>query len=155
MGVALREFLLEGFLVAGELGGGGVTQPASPHPGFSVPGWSSIWGRGGHGVASGRILVHLGCLIVPVALANDQNGARPVGDISATDREVIVRQAAVAGDQKGAQVAREIAQRDDRASNGQESLGSILRKAIKIALTYGRPILPNQVCAWADKIYGW
>ena len=121
---------------------------------FSVPGWSSITGRGGHGVASGRILVHLGCLIVPVALANDQNGARPVGDISATDREVIVRQAAVAGDQKGAQVAREIAQRDDRASNGQESLGSILRKAIKIALTYGRPSLPNPVCAWADKIYG-
>ena len=101
------------------------------------------------------MLVHLECLIVPVALANDQNGARPVGDISATDREVIVRQAAVAGDQKGAQVAREIAQRDDRASNGQESLGSILRKVIKIALTYGRPILPNQVCAWADKIYGW
>lgn len=33
-------------------------------------------------------------------------------------------------------------------------MGSILRKAIKIALTYGRPILPNQVCAWADKIYG-
>ena len=122
---------------------------------FSVPGWSSITGRGGHGVASGRILVHLGCLIVPVALANDQNGARPVGDISATDREVIVRQAAVAGDQEGAQVAREIAQRDDGASNGQESLGSILRKVIKIALTYGRPILPNQVCAWADKIYGW
>ena len=121
---------------------------------FSVPGWSSITGRGGHGVASGRILVHLGCLIVPVALANDQNGARLVGDISATDREVIVRQAAVAGDQKGAQVAREIAQRDDGASNGQESLGSIFRKAIKIALTYGRPILPNQVCAWADKIYG-
>ena len=108
-------------------------------------GWSSITGRGGHGVASGRILVHLGCLIVPVALANDQNGARLVGDISATDWEAIARQAeaAVAGDQKGAQVAREIAQRDDRASNGQESLGSILRKAIKIALMYGRPILPN------------
>ena len=117
---------------------------------FSVPGWSSITGRGGHGVASGRILVHLGCLIVPVALANDQNGARPVGDISATDREVIVRQAAVAGDQ----VARETAQRDGRASNGQESLGSILRKASKIILTYGRPSLPNPVCAWADKIYG-
>ena len=33
-------------------------------------------------------------------------------------------------------------------------MGSILRKVIKIALTYGRPILPNQVCAWADKIYG-
>ena len=107
-----------------------------------------------HGVASGRILVHLGCLIVPVDLANDQNGARPVGDISATEREVIVRQAAVASDQEGAQVAREIAQRDDRASNGQESLGSILRKAIKMALTYERPSLPNPVCAWADKIYG-
>ena len=25
---------------------------------------------------------------------------------------------------------------------------------IKIALTYGRLILSNQVCAWADKIYG-
>ena len=117
---------------------------------FSVPGWSSITGRGGHGVASGRILVHLGCLIVPVALANDQNGARPVGDISATDREVIVRQAAVAGDQ----VARETAQRDGRASNGQEPLGSILRKASKFILTYGRPSLSNPVCAWADKIYG-
>ena len=155
MGAALQEILLEGVLIAREAGGGGVTRPALSHPGVSVPGWSSITGRGGHGVASGRILVHLGCLIVPVALANDQNGARPVGDTGATDREVIVRQAAVAGDQKGAQVAREIAQRDDRASNGQESLGSILRKAIKIALTYGRPILPNQVCAWADKIYGW
>lgn len=141
-------------MVAGEAGGGGVTQPASPHPGLSVPRWSSIAVRGGHGVASGRMLVHLECLIVPVALANDQNGARTVGDISATEREVIVRQAAVAGDQEGAQVAREIAQRDDRASNGQESLGSILRKAIKIALTYGRPILPNPVCAWVDKIYG-
>ena len=65
------------------------------------------------------MLVHLECLIVPVVLANDQNGARTVGDISATDREVIVRQAAVAGDQEGAQVAREIAQRDDGASNGQ------------------------------------
>lgn len=117
---------------------------------FSVPGWSSITGRGGHGVASGRMLVHLECLIVPVVLANDQNGARTVGDISATDREVIVRQAAVAGDQ----VARETAQRDGRASNGQEPLGSILRKASKIILTYGRPSLPNPVCAWADKIYG-
>lgn len=121
---------------------------------FSVPGWSSITGRGGHGVASGRILVHLGCLIVPVALANDQNGARPVGDISATDREVIARQAAVAGDQEGAQVARETAQRDGRASNGQESLGSILRKASKIILTYERPSLPNPVYAWTDKNYG-
>ena len=59
-------------------------------------------------VASGRILVHLGCLIVPVALANDQNGARTVGGISAIDREVIARRAVVAGDQEGAQVAREI-----------------------------------------------
>lgn len=33
-------------------------------------------------------------------------------------------------------------------------MGSILRKTIKIALTYGRPCLPNPVCAWADKIYG-
>ena len=105
-------------------------------------------------VASGRMLMHLGCLIVPVALANDQNGARTVGDINATEWEVIVRQAAVAGDQEGAQVARETAQRDGRASNGQESLGSILRKASKITLTYGRPSLPNPVCAWADKIYG-
>jgi|GEM_PF-1332150 hypothetical protein len=121
---------------------------------FSVPGWSSITNRGGHGVASGRMLVHLECLIVPVVLANDQNGARTVGDISATDREVIVRQAAVAGDQEGAQVARETAQRDGRASNGQEPLGSILRKASKIILTYGRPSLSNPVCAWADKIYG-
>ena len=87
-------------------------------------------------------------------LANDQNGARPVGDISATDWEAIARQAEAAGDQKSAQVAREIAQRDGRASNGQESLGSILRKAIKIALTYGRPFLPNPVRSWADKIYG-
>ena len=121
---------------------------------FSVPGWSSITGRGGHGVASGRMLVHLECLIVPVVLANDQNGARTVGDISATDREVIVRQAAVAGDQEGAQVARETAQRDGRASNGQESLGSILRKASKIILTYERPSLPNPVYAWTDKNYG-
>ena len=121
---------------------------------FSVPGWSSITNRGGHGVASGRMLVHLECLIVPVVLANDQNGARTVGDISATGWEVIACQAEAVGDQEGAQVAREIAQRDDRASNGQESLGSILRKANKIALTYGRPSLPNPVCAWADKIYG-
>ena len=103
----------------------------------------------------GRFWPHVGAsgvrLIVPVVLANDQNGARTVGDISATDREVIVRQAAVAGDQ----VARETAQRDGRASNGQEPLGSILRKASKIILTYGRPSLPNPVCAWADKIYGW
>ena len=105
-------------------------------------------------VASGRMLMHLGCLIVPVALANDQNGARTVGDINATEWEVIVRQAAVAGDQEGAQVARETAQRDGRASNGQESLGSILRKASKITLTYERPSLSNPVCAWADKIYG-
>lgn len=96
----------------------------------------------------------LGCLIAPVALANDQNGARTVGDINATEWEVIVRQAAVAGDQEGAQVARETAQRDGRASNGQESLGSILRKASKITLTYERPSLSNPVCAWADKIYG-
>ena len=33
-------------------------------------------------------------------------------------------------------------------------LGSILRKAIKIALTYGRPCLPNPVRSWVDKIYG-
>ena len=90
-------------------------------------------------VAFGRMLVHLGCLIVPVALADDQNGARTVGDISATGWEVIARQAEVAGDQ----VAREIAQRGGRASKGQESLGPILRKAIKIALTHGRPFLPN------------
>ena len=59
-------------------------------------------------VASGRMLVHLGCLIVSVALANDQNGVRPVGDISATQWEVIARRAVVTGDQEGAQVAREI-----------------------------------------------
>ena len=105
-------------------------------------------------VVSGRMLVHLGCLIVPVALADDQNGARTVGDISATGWEVIACQAEAAGDQEGAQVAREIAQRDDRASNGQESLGSILRKANKIALTYGRPCLPNPVRSQVDKIYG-
>jgi len=92
----------------------------------------------------------------PVVFANenDQNGERTAGDISATDWETIARQAEAAGDQKSAQVAREIAQRDGRASNGQESLGSILRKAIKIALTYGRPFLPNPVRSWADKIYG-
>ena len=56
-------------------------------------------------VASGRMLVHLGCLIVS---ANDQNGVRPVGDISATQWEVIARRAVVTGDQEGAQVAREI-----------------------------------------------
>ena len=33
-------------------------------------------------------------------------------------------------------------------------MGSILRKVIKIALTYGRPFLPNPVRSWADKIYG-
>ena len=33
-------------------------------------------------------------------------------------------------------------------------MGSILRKASKITLTYGRPSLPNPVCAWVDKIYG-
>ena len=43
---------------------------------------------------------------------------------------------------------------EGRASNGQESSGSILRKTIKIALTYGRPFLPNPVRSWADKIYG-
>lgn len=90
----------------------------------------------------------------PAVFANDQNGERTAGDISATDWEAIARQAEAAGDQKSAQVAREIAQRDGRASNGQESLGSILRKAIKIALTYGRPFLPNPVRSWADKIYG-
>ena len=94
---------------------------------FSVPGWSSITGRGGHVVVSGRMLVHLGCLIAPVALANDQNGARTVGDINATEWEVIACQAEAAGDQEGVQVAREIAQRDDRASNGQESLGEGVR----------------------------
>lgn len=96
------------------------------------------------------MLVHLECLIVPVVLADDQNGARPVGDISATEWEIIARQAEVAGDQ----VAREIAQLNGRASKGQESLGSILRKANKIALTYGRPCLPNPVRSWVDKIYG-
>lgn len=121
---------------------------------FSVPRRSSITGRGGHGGASGRMLVHLECLIVPVALANNQNGARTVGDISATDWEAIARRAEAAGDQEDAQVAREIAQRNGRASNGQESLGSILRKSIKIALKYGRPFLPNPVRSWVDKIYG-
>ena len=90
----------------------------------------------------------------PAALTNDQNGARTAGDISATDWEAIARRAEAAGDQEDAQVAREIAQRDGRASNGQESLGSILRKAIKIALTYGRPCLPNPVRSWVGKIYG-
>ena len=33
VGVALREFLLEGFLVAGELGGRGVVRPTPPRPG--------------------------------------------------------------------------------------------------------------------------
>lgn len=33
-------------------------------------------------------------------------------------------------------------------------MGSILRKASKITLTYERPSLPTPVCAWADKIYG-
>ena len=120
---------------------------------FSVPRRSSITGRGGHGGASGRMLVHLECLIVPVALANNQNGARTVGDISATDWEAIARQAAAAGDQEGAQVAREIAQLNGRASKGQESLGSILRKAIKIALTHGRPFLPKAIRSWVGKIY--
>ena len=140
--------------VVAQSSGGNVLANSGSVCQFSVPGWSSITGRGGHVVASGRMLVHLGCLIAPVALANDQNGARTVGDVNATEWEVIVRQAAVAGDQEGAQVARETAQRDGRASNGQESLGSILRKAIKIALTYGRPSLPNPVWSWADKIYG-
>ena len=66
---------------------------------FSVPGGSSTTGRGGHGVASGRILEHQGYLIVPVALANDQNGALPVGALRATDREVIASQAGVSSHQ--------------------------------------------------------
>ena len=90
----------------------------------------------------------------PAVFANDQNGERAAGYISATDWEAIARQAEAAGDRESAQIAREIAQRDGIASNGQESLGSILRKVIKIALTYGRPFLPNPVRSWADKIYG-
>ena len=33
-------------------------------------------------------------------------------------------------------------------------MGPILRKAIKIALTHGRPFLPKAIRSWVDKIYG-
>ena len=95
-----------------------------------------------------------GCLIVPVALADDQNGERTAGDISATDWEAIARQAEAAGDREGAQAALKVAERGGVAGNGQESVFTIVKKLAKLALKHGRIFLPKTIRSWADKIYG-
>ena len=89
----------------------------------------------------------------PVAFANDQNGERTAGDISATDWEAIARQAEAAGDREGAQAARKVAQRGGVAGNGQESIFTIAKKLAKVALKHGRIFLPKTIRSWADKIY--
>jgi len=74
----------------------------------------------------------------PVVFANDQNGERTAGDISATDWEAIARQAEAAGDREGAQAARKVAERGGVAGNGQESVFAIAKKLAKLALKHGR-----------------
>ena len=74
----------------------------------------------------------------PAVFANDQNGERTAGDISATDWEAIARQAEAAGDREGAQAARKVAERGGVAGNGQESVFAIAKKLAKLALKHGR-----------------
>ena len=85
VGVALREFLLEGFLVVGELGGGGVG-------GYSV-GVSAVAagdclvrvssGVGGRLVGVSAITADVGAVVV-LAAAVLAPAAIPAGDVAAT-----------------------------------------------------------------------
>lgn len=72
------------------------------------------------------------------------------GGITATQWLSIANAARAAGDLQSAQAAGEAAGRADGISS--RSWTAIGKKAVKAALTYGRPYLPKKIQPWAGKI---
>lgn len=86
----------------------------------------------------------------PLTTALSQPLDGTFGGITAKQWSSIANAARAAGDLQSAQAAGEAAGRADGIAS--RSWTAIGKKAVKAALTYGRPYLPKKIQPWADKI---